>query len=154
MDDKIELSRFNMNRFGIELKRNWNRKLYLTLKSNASFMTNPLRGLVLKNGFKPTLNLLNTFSLKAILANTLESNFSTDFIQNDITGIHSVSAIFSDCELVKTFKRNKMSVRIKVENIFDQNQYLIVNRSSAAYQSMFTVPLIGRNILCTVRFGL
>jgi hypothetical protein len=152
--NKIELNHFNLKNLSVELKRNWHRKVYLTLKSDISFLNNHLLGIIGNDGFKPTLNLVNTISLKTKMTNTLESNLIADFIQNNIGSLQSVSAVFADYELVKTFKKNKISLRLKLENIFDQKQYLVVNRYLAVYQSIYTIPLVRRNILCTVRIGL
>lgn len=152
--NKIEWNFFDLKNLSVELQRNWKRKVYFTLKSDISFINNHLPVNAGSSGFKPTLNLLNTLSLKTKIASTLESKITADFIQNNISNPQSVSAVFADCELVKTFKKNKISLRLKLENIFDQKQYLVVNRYLAVYQSVYTIPLIRRNLLCTVRIGL
>lgn len=152
--EKIALNNFNSKNFSIELKRNWKRTTYLSFKSGLYVLNSHLRGIASSNGFKPTLNLLNTLSLKTQVANTLEAKFGAEWIQNNISSPQSVKALFADCELLKTFEGSKVSLRLKVENIFNEKQYLIAYRNVVNYQSLYTIPLIKRNILVTVRYGL
>lgn len=152
--NKIELSHFNMDNLSVEFRRNWQRQIFLSLKSNLSFINNHFRRIGNDDFLQPTVNLLNTFSLKAKITSTIETNFSIDFIQNNIKTQQAVSAIFADLELIKTFTKSKWSVRLKLANIFNEKQYLVVNRYIAAYQSFYTIPLIRRNLLCTLRFEL
>lgn len=75
-------------------------------------------------------------------------------IQNNINNSRSVSAFFTDYKIMKTFKNDKPGLKFLLENIFTQKPYQIEKRLLAAYQSFYTIPLIGRNALVKFRAGL
>jgi hypothetical protein len=138
----------------LELKRNWNKKIFLTAFSKLEIFKVKLPVILQSQSFKPTLNLINEVSLKGTISKTLASSISVEHIQNNLTSKDKSTGFFADAELVKSFTKSKISLRLKAENIFNQKQYLLVSRYSALYQSLYTVPLIGRNIFLSLRLEL
>ncbi len=138
----------------IEIKRNWNKKIFLTTNSKLLSFKVQLPLALQSQSFKPTLNLVNTLSLKGTISKTIASTIIVEHILNNFTSNSKTKGLFTDVELVKSFTKSKLSLRFKFENIFNQKQYLLVDRFSALNQNLYTVPLIGRNVFLAIRLEL
>jgi hypothetical protein len=153
-DNKIKKSSSVNNNLKLQIKRNWKKKLYLTLQSQLETFSVKLPNALQGQSFNKTVNLINLLGLRAIISKNLSSSLSVEQIQNNLTGINKTSGFFADAEVIKTFTKNRLSLRFKLENIFNQKEYLVVNRYSPLNQSFYTVPLIGRNAFLAMRIEL
>ena len=153
-DNKIKKSRSVSNNLKLQIKRNWKKKLYLTLQSKLETFSVKLPNTLQGQSFNKTVNLINLFGLRGIISKNLSSTLSVEQIQNNLTGNNKTAGFFADVEVIKTFTKNKLSLRFKLENIFNQKEYLVVSRYSPLNQTFYTVPLIGRNAFLAMRIEL
>lgn len=151
LNSEIKKTNTTNNNISLKIQRNWNKKYFLTLKSGVEIYAVKLPGAVQNQSFKTNTNLVNGIILKGILFKTYSCTLSIDHYKNKITQNSPNSILFSDFEIVKNIEKRKLSLRFKAENIFNQKQFIIVERSSPLFQYYSTLPLIGRNIFVSIR---
>lgn len=151
LNSEIKKTITTNNDVSLKIQRNWKKKYFLTLKSGLEIYAVKLPGAVQNQSFKTNTNLVNGLILKGIVFKTYSCTLSIDHYKNKITKNSSNSILFADFEIVKNIEKRKLSLRLKAENIFNQKQFIITERSSPLFQYYSTLPLIGRNIFVSIR---
>jgi hypothetical protein len=138
--------------FSGELKKNFRIKNYIQLRSKyTSNRFFPAKELT--ENIYPSVSNLNTYlTTRFAITKKLSAKGNLQWFEQNIFTDDQASFIFGDAELNYHVK-NGWFISLKAQNLFNEKFYYSVN-NYASGQSFYTVPLVPRSALVSVRFEL
>ncbi len=143
--------RENLN---LEVKRNWNKKIFLKFNSNLQANTNKFPKEIKNESVLKSIDFINTLALRFHIGHNTDIKLSGEYLQNNLYTDNEYIGFFSDLETSYTIPKKKLTLSIKLENITNQEKYFSLSTYSALSQSFFSIPLIKRNIFASIRYEL
>jgi hypothetical protein len=154
IDNDISKQQLYQPKFFIQLKRNWNKKVFVDLNINyATDITKlPNRYKVEYSG-NPTY-WLSKLNARFLVIKNVELKAVAEWVYNRLNNISKYSAILADAELSYKFPKKRFNITARVENIGNERQYININNIVGVNQTIYTIPLIARNLFLGLRYEL
>lgn len=142
---------FFTNTLFIEIKRNWQKKLFLQINSLVKYSNSKTLSDIgnLKSNFS---NLINQISFHYILSSNLSLFSKGQLFQNNIFSNRSASFIFWDLQATHTLKNKRLSLSFKLNNILNEKVFYTLGTNTDIQQSFLSLPLIKRNLYLSIRY--
>lgn len=152
IDNNIGTVKRSSQLYQLELKRKWNKKVYSSYKIDLDISRQRFPSQI-NNAvtFHKNLSLNQKIGLKVKILDKSEVLFSMEHLHFNLPTAQKQNYLFSDFEFIQLFKHQGVSVRLKIENIFNQKKYQVFNNSDPLNISLYSIPLIQRNIFVSFR---
>lgn len=137
----------------LSLKKNWKRKYFLESKSNLTVTSSKIPIQTNKSFNNTVVSFNSSIIQKYILKNSTNFRLEAGYFNNDALGKEKKSFFYIDAEVQFEIPRIPFQFTINLQNITNQ-QYLSNNNIEPFYQSIYTMPLVERNLLFRIRYEL
>ncbi|MCA0396287.1 MAG: outer membrane beta-barrel family protein [Bacteroidetes bacterium] len=151
VSDVVEKSKYISAGMSLKLQKNWNKKWFVTGQSDFVVFGNKLPASLKDQGFSKTTSWKNSLLVKGSFFKTYSGNISVEHYNNNSGVANATNILFADLELLKSIPAHKLNIRLKVENLFDKREFLLIYRDNPLYQTFGRTPLVGRNIFLSLR---
>jgi hypothetical protein len=138
----------------VELKRNWNKKVFLAI--NMSYTTDITK---LPDEYKAAYNgrpayWVGKLMSRFVISRAIALKATMEWVKNDFNAASEYAALFSDMDISYKFPKKRFTLNARLENITNQKQYTSINNIIGVSQSIYSIPLIARNLFISFRYEL
>jgi hypothetical protein len=138
----------------ISLKKNWNKKYYITLSSRYDIQKNKLPAdIISQNIQSKSGNLISGIKQRFLFFKGFNFILDTKHIYNNMHTSFLKDFLFIDAETNFKLPKTPLNFTIRAENFINVNNYS-VTYNYVDRQLISSIPLIGRNIFASIRYEL
>ena len=134
------------------LKKNWNRKYFISLSGSYSYTDNRRPALDTTLAVNNRLdNFIAGFKQRLLISKSLSITSNTQLVYNNLTSANGTRFLLQDAEIGWKLNPKTLALTFRAENLVNQKTYMMAYNEGTS-QSINTIPLIGRSFFITVRY--
>lgn len=135
------------------VSKNWKKVYFLTIDALYSNIGFNLPSLLQTQIAENVSDIKVSLSQRVALNRHSSIILSSDYFNKNIFTSHQLSFLIADLEYFYKVPKSPLSFTFKLQNITNQTKYNYID-NSPLNQNFFSIPLVKRNILLTVRYEL
>lgn len=144
---------YHWHNFMIIVKRNWNKKYFLTLESRYLVRRNILPAEISGQMQKTTSDLKIAIQQRALLRPNLSLSLQTEWYAYNRGVVNRSNAFFADAEARYSLPGKPWSFHLQLSNITNQRFFYFQHNTTLA-QNFYALPLTQRNLMVGLRYEL
>lgn len=149
--NEVERSHTNSFTGRITLKRNWNKKYYLTLIGKAMVRRNEIRARA-NSSSNMLKNYEATLIQRLFINKRISAWFQSNYFNNDVISGATQKYFLTDAGMQYQFSKPRITCKLALNNITNITSFNY-SLASPYYQNDFIVPIIPRNISVLLNYS-
>jgi hypothetical protein len=137
----------------LSVKRNWNKKYFINLATSYTLQNLSVPAQITGQFSSKVSNLTTSFTQRAVVGKQLNIIGTASLFNNNLFTKNNASFVFADAEVNLKAKKLPLFFILRAENLANTRRYYNYE-NSVLTPSFYSVPLMPRSLLLTVRYEL